>query len=390
LTPDQIAAIEPRRKRVYHVHVYRRDNRLSYAEAGEQLGVTRNTVAGYERDYRRWYETDGNEGGATPAPDVRETGEYEAVREFVPVDSRRAALQAYLGTTFRAAPYAFSRHTTRTLVAVGDFHGNPDPEIVAALVRANADLYYIGGDTLDNQRASNHQAESKEEVQRRQSRGSREEFADIRAMLEVLISETQGNIRVFDGNHDHWPSRKIIQLLPDYLLQWFNDPLDMLLFGLSPRVERVVHAQSFRYPNGTTAEGIPATRFMAVAGDVLMSHMNFTAKQPGGGALKLLEWFFEWSLGLGLDHVRVLIQHHGHKFGKINRGGGHYTLIEPGMGGQMSTESYKMDYNAKWQVGVQGFVRIEQYQDANHDWHSDTASIDMIAPRLAHNRGIAA
>jgi hypothetical protein len=75
MTPDEIVHIEPRRVRVYHIHHYRRDNRLSYAETGEQLGITRNTVAGAERDYRRWYEADG--GGASQATATAAQGDHQ-------------------------------------------------------------------------------------------------------------------------------------------------------------------------------------------------------------------------------------------------------------------------------------------------------------------------
>jgi len=70
MTPDQIAAIQPRRLRVKHVHDYRRAERLSYAGAAEQLGVSRNTVAGDERDYRRWYgdKADGDSAGQQSIP----------------------------------------------------------------------------------------------------------------------------------------------------------------------------------------------------------------------------------------------------------------------------------------------------------------------------------
>jgi DNA polymerase elongation subunit (family B) len=85
MTPDEIKAAPTRAERKRRVLAYY--NRLRgmasrpknlYRAISEETNLTYNQIAADCRDARK--EADNTEGGAAPAPDVRETGEYEAVR----------------------------------------------------------------------------------------------------------------------------------------------------------------------------------------------------------------------------------------------------------------------------------------------------------------------
>lgn len=308
---------------------------------------------------------------------------------FNAADDRREFLKRWIGDTFTPDPFYFHpRSDTRLVAGAGDFHGQPDPYVLAALVAARADIYVIGGDSTDQQYASGHKAQSRAERLRRKRATVRDDTAAMRAALQTLLNETPGKLAIMLGNHDQWTQRQAMEWLPDYALELFADPLDLLLVNLGPRVERVHHANGFHYPNGTSVDTLPETGFMYVLGDVLFSHKNYTAKHPGEAVKKLyLDFFTEWADPLQVSHVHVLVQFHGHKRAMSSRAGGWRTLIEPGMAGSAAVEGYKLDYMARWQPSVQGFVLLEQYLE-DGEWKTDAASIDLVAPRIGRSTGV--
>lgn len=311
-----------------------------------------------------------------PAP------ETETARVFVSADQRRRLLREYLGTSWHAEPFYLQvPRPSRRVVGVGDFHGQPDPQVVAELVRAQADVYVIGGDTMDSRYASAHAAMSKEERTRNRQEEARSEAAAVRAMFETLLQETRGRLDIMHGNHESWSFKRVSEVLPEWALQYYRTPLELVTDDLGPRVRLVRYEHTYRHPDGSRAD-VPGTEFLYRLGDVLFSHMNFTSTKTMQGVTRLYrDWFQEWWRPLGLEAVHLLVHFHVHSRCMVTASGGHMVLVEPGMGGVPGAEAYKFGYEGKWRPSVQGFVMFEQYQ-SGEDWHTDPASIQLVAPRM--------
>lgn len=309
--------------------------------------------------------------------------ESEGASTFRSADDTRAMLRVYLGTT--REPERFYYHapsSRRTVAGVGDLHGEFDPGILAEMIRTQADVYVIGGDLGDQQYASVHPTMTKAEKRQQARRDMRQECASVRAGIELLLDETRGEIRCLRGNHDAWTWRKVQQVLPDWLAEQVNDPFELMLLGLGPRVQTVGFHVVERLPDGSQYDGDHRNEFMYVLGDVMFSHLNKTNSITESGVSKLYRmWFVEWDKRLKLDHVRVIVHFHVHARNYHTRRGGYMHLIEPGMGGTLASETYKHGYQPKWKPGIQGFVRFVQYRDGD-DWVTDLSSIDMVAPRV--------
>lgn len=330
----------------------------------------------------------GTEGGDTVAPSATHEPPLSPTPDFLSTDNRRQALRRYLHTTYDAEPYFYrAPQPTRVVVAAGDFHSKPDPRIVAEMVRTNADIYVLGGDLLDNQFASRHGTTSRRDLTRNRAAEARDELAEMRALLETLLEETRGELRVMTGNHDVWPAKTAAEVLPEWLLAFYRDPLEVLLHDLGPRVIEARQQWRYHFPDGSTDDGVPESEYAYTLGDILFSHMNFTSTKTQRAVWKLWrDWFLHWRDVLGLDAIRVICHFHVHSRTLISAGSGYVTLIEPGMAGKPSAESYKFGYQAKWRPSVQGFMRCVQYQDG-HEWKTDIGSIELVAPRVVQHMG---
>lgn len=297
-------------------------------------------------------------------------------------------LREYLGTSWRADPFWLQiPRPTRRVVGVGDFHGQPDPAVVAELVAAQADIYVVGGDTMDSQYASAHASQTREERTRNRQEEVRAEMAQMRAMFEVLLDKTGGRFDVMSGNHDAWSWRQMSQTLPEWAQQYYRTPLEMLVDDLGSRVRLVRYDHTYRHPNGTKAE-VPGTEFLYRLGDALFSHMNFTSTKTMQGVTRLYrDWFQEWWRSLALEDIHLICHFHVHSRCLLTASGGHMVLVEPGMGGVPGAETYKFGYEGKWKPSVQGFVMFEQYESGD-DWHTDPASIELVAPRMGVYAGV--
>lgn len=276
-------------------------------------------------------------------------------------DSSRAAYQAYLGTSLvvpDGSPLPLS--DARRIVAVGDLHGAPSAPLLAALIALQPDIVVVGGDLTNQQQVSPHvQTPSKQ----RQQLTLREEMARVRAYLETILMELpQAVILIMRGNHDDWAYRKAAELLPAYLLDFFQDPLDVLLAGLpESRVELVTSEWAAHTPAGNIEE-FGQSQYMLILGDALFSHGNFTSGQEGGAVRKLHQWLYDkgWTDYLGMPKLRVLCQFHGHKIAHLRPHGGLMHWIEPGMACDPAVENYKAEYKVSWSPGAQGGVYLEQ------------------------------
>lgn len=275
--------------------------------------------------------------------------------------------------TYMKAPIAATRKKVRVVVGVGDLHGNPDASIVASVADCDPDIIVIGGDSLDQKQASPHSDGIKT------SRTIRDEIASVRAAIQFWLDNTRATIIVMRGNHDMWLWRKVSEVLPEWAVEFMQDPMDMMLAGLpEDRVKRSNVIWEFHHPSGHTDE-FGGSEFLLPLGDAIFSHMNHTSALSGGAVVKLAKWFDTWHQPLGLPEATLLIQHHVHKVAQIEDRAGWRILVEPGMGGSLSTESYKANYQPKWNPGALGFVYFEQYLDG--DWKTDRATVQIVRPK---------
>jgi len=300
-------------------------------------------------------------------------------------DAKRRALTAYLRTTWDDTRVPLPAPAeTRLVCGIGDLHGDPDPLITAALIKAQPDVIVVSGDMTDQQQAGRHGSETKDEARRRRQRAFQDEMTNVRAWLETLLDQTSARLMIFRGNHDQWAFKRARDLLPDWMLDYFNDPLDVLTDALGDRVTIVGQPVIYHHPNGTQQRG-GDNEFMFVYGDVLFSHMNYTQSVTETAVSKLhRQWFAKWRRTMGLDHVRVLVQFHSHGRALRSVEGGHMLLVEPGMGGNATVEAYKVSYNTKWGPGIQGFAQIAQHwHKTAQEWRTDFGSVQLVAPRVA-------
>lgn len=390
----QISTMEPNLERahiVYHMSTVRG---MTRSQVSEETGLTMGQVA---RDVERYCRLTGaatisewqaEQDAAHPAFDAQredtatlDRGGWQP-REFVGVDARREVLRRYLGTSYRPAPFHISTPVTvRRIVGAGDFHSNADPAVMRAIIDADPDIIVIGGDLGDNTSASRHPAETKADALRRRAVELHETQLADRAIVEELVDSTRAQIRIMTGNHDGWPLRAALQLMPDWVLDMFPEPLDMVCEGLKTRVSRVSLNVKHRFPDDSAIDTGRASEFLYRLGDTLFSHMNFTSSKWRPAVTKLYDWWRDWAAVLGLEDVRVFVHFHVHQRNMLNMEGGHRVLIEPGMAGLPTSEGYKVGYQPRGRPSVRGIVVLEQYQTLD-GWATDMDSVQMVAPRM--------
>lgn len=304
------------------------------------------------------------------------TPESQAVAEEVAIEGVDY-LRKYLKDTWQPIrdirPYTGK---SRLTCAVGDLHGDPEPSIVQTIANWIPNNIIIGGDLLHSEEASAHPASK----MRGKRRTLKEEIGSVRAAIQFWLDHTDATIDILLGNHDRWTRRQVVESVPDYLLEFFTDPIDMLVAGLGPRVRLINTNLVFHHPNGT-AEPFGDSQFLYPYGDALFSHMNFTSKLPGKAVESLARRMDDMHWQLGLPEFVLFCQFHGHKISQNRPRSGYRVLVEPGMGGRMGTEGYKVDYEAKWDLGGQGFLVFEQRQDGS-EWKTVRESVQIIQPNL--------
>ena len=102
----------------------------------------------------------------------------------------------------------------------------------------------------------------------------------------------------------------------------------------------------YRFPDQSRRD-LGESEFMAVFGDVLVSHCNFVGSNAGDAVKRFGLWVDKWRHTLGLEDVRVLVQAHVHRMAYLEQDGGHRILIEPGAAFEPIAEAYKVGYAAK-------------------------------------------
>lgn len=296
-------------------------------------------------------------------------------------DVRREALHEFLETSFTAKKVSFEGKT-RTVVAVGDFHGDPDPHILAKIVEYRPHVIVFGGDTFDQLSASHWPSETKNQAKRRVKRQGRNELKAMRAAVEFLLGATDALIYIMLGNHDVRSVKLLLASMPDWILENYRDPIELLCEGLEDRVVLVDQTVDYTFPDGQIYHTDMSNEFVFVMGDVLFSHMNFTSSMTESACSKLhRKWFMYWERPLGLQHVNVLVQFHSHQRNMLTLSEGHLLLIEPGMAGSIDTEEYKFGYNGQWKPSTRGFLVLNQVENAG-TWVTVPDSVELVAPYL--------
>lgn len=280
--------------------------------------------------------------------------------------------------TVRGQISRYKKRFVRRCVAWGDVHGKMDTELKQAIIRCRPTHLYDGGDSLDSQQASPHENHdvTPDTVMQEIHRVAQ----DVRDIAEAL-PEYPKVIEFMAGNHDLWVKRTLFKdKNPELMRDFYVDPLQVLV-NLIPGATLKQSIFQYVHPD-MDGVNFAETQHLNLVGDVLLSHMNFTAKWPGGAVLKLREWLLRWRRPLGLPELSMLVQFHGHKLALLEEEGGHIILIEPGMAAAPQIEHYKLDYQPRWSPGVTGAVYFEQHE-IDGRWVTDRASVELIRPHRA-------
>jgi len=293
------------------------------------------------------------------------------------VDDRRALLRAYLGASSDiqarpAQPFA----DVRKVMVIADLHGHPSADILGAAIAEQPDLIVLAGDLLDSQEVSAHPAMPAELNKRTKLRT---EIANVRAWIEMLLEGTTARISCIRGNHDDWAARKAAELLPIELLDFWQDPFDVLFEGFpADRVERACTRWEYHMPDSTSKE-LGESQYMLVLGDCIISHMNHCGSKAGDAVNKLSLWVDKWRDTLGLRAPALLVQAHVHRVCLIEHDSGNKVLVEPGAAFEPRVERYKTNYQPKWSPASIGCLVFEQRQIAGV-WYTDRSTIRLIRP----------
>lgn len=253
----------------------------------------------------------------------------------------------------------------RKVVCMGDIHGRPNRALFQTICDENPDLIVIGGDVFDAAQANNHA-----KLPGDKQEAFKDEVSRVRVALEYLLDNTPARLTVIRGNHDDRIYKRLSELLPEYLLDLFPDPLQLLIQDL-PRCELSKVRWTF---NG---QPFADSAYVVVVGDMLVSHLDKTGTEAGDAVKKLATWIDGWRRTLECD-PRVLVQFHAHKRAILWQDSGNRLLIEPGIAAEPMVEGYKGQYSAKWKPASVGTVVLMQHQ-VGDDWCTDLNSVRMLS-----------
>lgn len=301
-------------------------------------------------------------------PDERERDE--------PTSTLTDEYRAYFGDTWKATEQAeepISPVHGRRVIALGDLHGLPHPTLIGRIVNWQPDIIIIGGDLLDAGQANPHAKFPHEKG----GDPYRDEAARVRACLQTFLDKTTAKIFVMRGNHDDRWYKRAAEVLPEYLLEFFRDPLELLVYGLGSRVEMVKTQWIVEQPDGALSD-LGQSAYMMTLGDALFSHGDFSGTNGGDAVRKLHTWVGKWRKSLNMD-PSVYVQFHCHQQSMTAFDGGHVLLVEPGMAADPAAETYKIGYTLKWKGGIVGAVCMYQ-EYTNGEWITDKNSVFVIRP----------
>lgn len=312
-------------------------------------------------------------------PDVEIVGQIRTWREQSPpvpyeeISRRLRTTGIQMGKT--KVRLLYNAHLPgRTIVAVGDIHANPYTPLIDLIVNESPHLIVVGGDLLDAASFSTHiddKGKTHETI--------KQEIKRSRDFLIELLARTSTNthIEIIRGNHDDRLHKMITAILPEDVVEMVTDPLELTIKGLE-RTRLVNMDVRACLPSGHSRI-LSNTSHMMLYGDALVSHANFSGKDPGMAVKKLAGWTREWRRVLGWDELALLIQFHGHKISFCEVEGGWQIWVEPGMGGEPKIEHYKIGYNLKWNPGSIGAVSFKQ-QYIGGGWKTNYSSVKLLRP----------
>ncbi len=289
------------------------------------------------------------------------------------VDDIRAYFESTLSSKYKPA---LPSSNSRTIVAIGDLHGNPHEVLLPQIIAANPHLILLGGDALDLALFSAHPKEWGERTTEFEV-----ELKRVVAYLQVLLTRTRARIIILRGNHDNRVYRQLCDLIPDHLRTFItvSDPLELVVKGLnSDRVSLNMQTITAHHPRLPESE-MGRTAYLYPLGDAVLSHCNFSGSEPGAAVGKLSKWMDEWHQMLGWPEPRLLIQFHSHQWSYQFKRGGFLCLVEPGMGGMPAIEGYKVSYQAKWKPGTLGAVSFRQTK-VNDQWVTALETVHPLIP----------
>ena len=299
----------------------------------------------------------------------------------ITIDMRKAAMQQLLGTQYVSAKHGKNEGIKRRVLLVSDYHATVHPFIRDSLLNEEYDLCVHAGDILDMWQLHQSRIEGKTLTQQEQVRTLDEEFQIMRAWFELLDVQTHAQHIVLMGNHDARLYALFVKWLDPVLRsesllhQMFKQPLELLTEGL----ENFVLGQremEWTYPDGMSVWAANS-QYLCQLGDALISHMNFTGKQPLTAVNKLYQWVQDHQHVLQMQNVRLLAQAHTHSLAlDRNAQGGHVCLVETGCALNASALGYGLVYNGNWTPSSVGYVTFDQWQE-NGSWRSDLSSVQL-------------
>jgi len=343
---------------------------LDWQQIATQSGTTYNIIREAARYYKRSLPAD-----PPVPPDIHLVPRPSPAPHSA--DEQRELLRAYLGTTLSLTEAKTRKPSERRkVVCCADLHGHPSKDVLHAIIAQQPDMIVIAGDLLDSAQVNPHPVMAGESNKADTIRG---EMANVRAWIETLLLNTRSQVFVSRGNHDSWSYRQAAELLPPALLDFFQDPFDVLLSELpASRVERVRTVWQYHHPDKSTSE-LGESEYMMMCGDALISHSNFVGSKAGDAVNKLLLWVNKWRKTLGIDPT-LMIQSHVHRAALLETDGGNTVLVEPGAAFDPVVSAYKIGYQAKWGSDSIGCCVFEQDLH-NSQWCTDLGTVNLIRPR---------
>lgn len=301
-------------------------------------------------------------------------------RDKTVADYKAIALQ-WLGTGYTSTPRESLASDQRTVVVVSDYHGTVHPFIEQALLQDEYDICIHAGDILDQWGMHKSRLEGKSLTMQERESCLDEEIQRMRAWFELLDEHTDAEHIVIAGNHDVRVEAAFVRLLDplirneSLLVRMFRTPLQLLVEGLG-KFSLCQQPMNWTYPNGQQDHAADS-KFIYQLGDALVSHMNFTGRQPGSAVSALWRWVQDYRHVLGLSDIRLCLQAHTHSLMlDKNCQGGHVNLVETGCAMRADALGYSLTYNGNWTPGAVGYVTFTQYC-RDGQWQTDLDSVQL-------------
>jgi predicted phosphodiesterase len=297
------------------------------------------------------------------------------------IEDRKEIFQKWIGSNYESEKRPLFEGLTRRVVVVSDYHGTIHPGIMEWLLKNNYEICIHAGDILDQWSFHVSRINGTSLTAQEKETYLDEEIQTMRAWFETLDKETLAQHIVLTGNHDARVEAAFVRLMGPLLrreslmLRMFRTPLELLVEGLE-NFELGSREMQWTYPLGGT-QLAAVSKFIYQLDDVIISHMNFTGKQPGAAVGKLWDWIQSYRLPLDLSDIRLCCQAHTHKLTlDKNCQAGHVNLVETGCAMEATALGYGLTYNGNWTPSAVGLVSFKQHL-TNGSWQTDLNSVKL-------------